>query len=338
MAQVRSQKHSKLTHTFAKRDALKSVLAQSNELAAAIEAFATSKHEALTAALRAALQSGFARSNLHLGGARHGVVVLRQPPRSPSGDPACTSATLLRVCQATLAGSAVTVHLVSAEDGAAHACNLLQRATASTETLLLVIGQPQLEELLDLAPPADLAHSGASPQPTGSSSAWRFLSFVFEYDQLSESLQLAAQSHGHLTTFNLRPANGPVVNHATDGGVDKSLAGTFDGTLDDSPLAAMAMTLREAHGCAYDELIDVTALMRTEEPVTSCAASAVGYTNCASSCNGSTSTRRPHRADVSSPVLMGEELLRYPKLHSLLRRKGLTLIETSTALPHLILE
>ena len=36
--------------------------------------------------------------------------------------------------------------------------------------------------------------------------------------------------------------------------------------------------------------------------------------------------------------MMGDDLLRYPRLHALLRRRGVRLIETSAARPHLILD
>ena len=36
--------------------------------------------------------------------------------------------------------------------------------------------------------------------------------------------------------------------------------------------------------------------------------------------------------------MIGEALLRYPRLHALLRRRGVVLTETSVALPHLILD
>ena len=80
MAQVLSQKHSKLTHTFQRRQALKEILSQREELGTAIRQFEASKLEALDHALKAALRSGFASADLHLSAARHGLVAVAASP------------------------------------------------------------------------------------------------------------------------------------------------------------------------------------------------------------------------------------------------------------------
>ena len=146
------------------------MLAQREELALAIEAFEASKLEALSAALRSALRSGFARSNLHLSSARHGVIALRQPARTPA---------LLHAVEAATKGcKQLAVHTIGDESGGAlHVRNLIQRAAASTETLLLIMGQEQLDELMDTQ-----ASSSSTPaqavQACGGASAWRSFAYL----------------------------------------------------------------------------------------------------------------------------------------------------------------
>jgi replication-associated recombination protein RarA len=95
------------------------VLNDREALSTALASFQTSKLAALTAALEAAVRCGFARSDLHLSSGRHGLVALRTAPKS---------AAVARACEAAVAGSPIVVHEISAEQGAAHVRNLVQRS------------------------------------------------------------------------------------------------------------------------------------------------------------------------------------------------------------------
>ena len=146
-------------------------------------------------------------------------------------------------------------------------------------------------------------------------------------------VQLAAQSQSHLTTLSLRPTDSPVVDHAVDGEPPAEAdGGTDGGGSDDSPLSAMATALRTAHGRSYDELIDVSALLRLP------AATASESARDASNAGVGNLVAEAHRDAGISAVMIGDELLRFPRLHALLRKRGVPLVETSAALPHLILD
>ena len=106
MEQVLSKKQSKLTHTFQRRQALKAILAQREELGAAIASFETSKLHALTHAIKSAVKSGFSKTDLHLSASRHGLIALRQCPRSTA---------IFDACEAAVRGSRVSVHQIDPE-------------------------------------------------------------------------------------------------------------------------------------------------------------------------------------------------------------------------------
>lgn len=207
MSQVSSQKQSKLTLTFARRESLKAVLVQREELSTAIATFQRGKLNALSAALQSALRSGFGKADLHLGAGRHGVITLRQTSRAHA---------VVHACEAALQGSLVRVHHILPEAGASHVRNLVQRAAAANETLLLILGQPDLQALLMGKADAPGAEVGASagdvegsaarsggcgsvsgvwnPAGTGCEPSWRSFAYLVEYDALPNETVLAAQS------------------------------------------------------------------------------------------------------------------------------------------------
>ena len=92
-------------------------------------------------------------------------------------------------------------------------------------------------------------------------------------------------------------------------------------------LVAMASALREAHGRAYDELIDVSALDRAP------AAATGAFASC---CTPSGSGTQPSIAAFGA-VMVGDELLHFPRIHDVLRRRRVSLVETSAVVPHLTL-
>jgi hypothetical protein len=181
---------------------------------------------------------------------------------------------------------------------------------------------------------------------------WDRLAFLFEYDSLPEAVQLAAQSRAHLCAINLRPTDSPVVNHETDndtGAHNEGSATTDAASAKISPLTAMASALREVHGGAYDDLIDVSALARAQEAAAVAAAHGAACQEAPSTIDrrGQGSLQNPTGTGAGTgassgasagAVMVGDELLRFPEIHALLRRRRVPLIECSAALPHLIID
>ena len=330
MGQVESRKQAKLTHTFARREALKSVLAQHEQLGRSIAAFERSKLEALRAALRSAREGGLGQASPRT--ARHAIMVVKASERKAED--------LARVCREALEGTPVSVQRVSNESGGAdHAANLFQHAHAKKETLLLLLTHGQLADLkvekrLEL---------------------WHHVSHLVEYDQLPEAQHLAAQSQPHLCTISLRPSSSPVVRYdqgtaacgasgrdasgsagAGGGGTDTAAAGSAvagsasagsanAGSAGTAPvpipapapapgpgpapapassrLMEMAISLREAQGLTYDDLIDTTALLHRAPPAHASKQAVRGAED---------ETGRRWVGDV---VMVGDELLlRFPRL------------------------
>lgn len=157
--------------------------------------------------------------------------------------------------------------------------------------------------------------------------------------------------------ISLRAADSPVVDHSIDNEpvsndvASASLSGSAGG--DDtcaesrcdiskgttSALAAMVAALRTAHGRKYDDLLDVTALLR--HPTSN----AIGHVTAATTATATSASDRARMhaehgvpSDHAGAVMMGDDLLRFPRVHALLRRRGVPLIETSAALPHLTID
>ena len=95
MAQVESQKQSKLTHTFARCKALKAVLSDREQLGRALDAFESSKLQALRAALQHATCQALPSTPSASGGQQHGLIAISRLSRRPQR--------LARVCEESLA-------------------------------------------------------------------------------------------------------------------------------------------------------------------------------------------------------------------------------------------
>ena len=143
---------------------------------------------ALAAALDSVVRGGL---DLRVSYARHGVVALRCPLRSLA---------VLKVCEAAACGGRLAVHAVGGERASVRAHNLLFRAAASSETLLLLVDFGTLEQLLNMGANDNLSS----------------IAYLVEYDQLPNALQLVAQSQSHLSMIRLRPSS----NGNTDGAND----------------------------------------------------------------------------------------------------------------------
>ena len=361
LAQVESKKQVKLTHTFARREALKAVLSQREPLASALEAFEASKHDALRIALRHALRApaialtpssgggggggGGSGGGGGLGGPpRHGAVAMGQPSRRPER--------VVGVCEQFLAQAAArhgasggalgafTVQLITAEMSAAQVISLVQRASAMDERLLLVVAAPELEAMLTAQ----------------STTLWHNFAFVIEYDPLPDAQQLGALSHAHLCVVSLRPSDSPVVVDDDDDAADAlegrnaapqgvgatptAASAAQTQSAGGSALMQMARLLRDAHGRAYDDVLDVSSII---ERASNGSGGVIGGGG-DSGAGAISSESRPADALAASScirrdaVMIGDDLLRYPRLQALLQRKGIPLIETSVDLPHLILD
>jgi len=355
LAQVESKKQVKLTHTFARREALKAVLSQREPLASALEAFEASKHDALRTALSHALRApavALAPSSGGAGGAggppRHGAVAMGLPSRRPER--------VVGVCEQFLAQAAArhgasggalgafTVQLITAEMSAAQVISLVQRATAMDERLLLVVAAPELEAMLTAQ----------------STTLWHNFAFVIEYDPLPDAQQLGALSHAHLCVVSLRPSDSPVVHDDDDDAADAAMEGRHAAaqgvgatptaasaaqaqSAGGSALMQMARLLRDAHGRAYDDVLDVSSIVERA----SNGSGGIVVVGGDSGAGAISSDCRPADALAGSncirrrcadAVMIGDDLLRYPRLQALLQRKGIPLVETSVDLPHLILD
>ena len=370
LAQVEAKRLSKLGEAFARREALKAILAAKLPLGRALEAYEAAKHDALRAALRHALRQPCCAmlpptmSDGDRGGGRggsHGLVALGQAPRRAEQ--------LQSVCEEVahaVALSRLTVQMVTSEMSASHVANLLQRASAASERLLLLLPSMQLDALV--------AHRPDGP------SMWHDFGFVIEYDPLPDVLQLGALSHSHLCVVSLRPSDSPAALHddapatasnaaatgttGTIGTAAGTGTGTGTGTIDttagtgtaaasfggggqplassgtvsaptapESALMQMARSLREAHGREYDDVLDVTAMVQRVE--------ATG----GGGGGGSRSAERQQlprsgsgAGSLPRVVMVGDDLLRYPRVQALLQRQGIALVETSVDVPHLILD
>lgn len=179
----------------------------------------------------------------------------------------------------------------------------------------------------------------------GGTSAWSLLAYLIEYDMLPEAVQLTAQAQIRLTTITLRPTDSPVVDyssmdttqppelqqvsariHEQEDGLAVGEGHETRNRDEKAPLAAMASALREAHGRSSDDLIDVSALARS-----------LGIRP-----NGSAPPASPFTLasdGLNCSLLVGDDLLHFfPRIHGLLRQRGVKLLETSVELPHIILD
>ena len=307
LAQVVCQKHSKLSHTFAKHATLQVVLKQRDELADALLTCRTSRHKALAAALRHIItRKGFGLDGRRGSPARHVLVTLRHSGSPPD---------LIRLCEHILSSLSATASVHATAAAPAHARSLLHQ----TGPLLLLSGPEDL---------VAASHQAAAEGGSNSSvPLWKQLAHVIEFDPLPEHLRLAAQAHDHLSIITLRPADSPVVDHDRD--LDEDVNAPIHAP--PSALAELAASLREGHCAAYDDILDVSRLLREQQPpATSEHASVDGVEEHPPANSGD---------DYRRPVLVGEDLVcRQPRLLNLLRRRGVQLIESGTPLPHLILD
>ena len=270
----------------------------------AVETFASSKLNALRDSLGCAVEMGLGSQTSRCRDARHAVLAIQRVPRDPQR--------LLRLCNEVFDGRSVAVHLITEVQGAAHALHIVERAQVGRSTVLLIMDLSLLNALLLMVQQQAM---------------WQPFAYLVEYDHLPETLELSAQAHPHLTTFILQASDEP---HAARNDAS-SLRGTpaapgTDACGAPSALMNLALSVRAAQGLAYDELIDVSVLVRRTAAHT------------ASEDAQHSSSPSDHASRSNSPairtLMIGDDLLTTcPRLHSLLTRKRVTLIETYTLTP-----
>ena len=121
----------------------------------------------------------------------------------------------------------------------------------------------------------------------------------------------------------MRGADSPVLS-ATD--IDGEAAPPAGPEADE--LERVAESIRAVQGRQYDDLVDVSALAHPAHPLAT-AAGAGG---------GDGGVRGDGGGGGAVSLMVGSDLLRLPRLHSLLERKGVWLVETSAHLPTIMLD
>ena len=321
--------------------ALASLVEGKEAVASAIARVDESMRRAVRAALGSAIDEGFgsARSGgvagepllrqadgqHHGAAARHGVIGFASQRLLPAVRSECEQA--LR--RGSDAEAGLSVQVVAVDEGMEpqHVLNLIQRSRqmagggGTGAALLLLLPHDKLLQF-DVFPWAE------------------FRLYIEANEENVPPLHLRAQLLQPLLSVHiLRPYEAPdapgdegaVGGEPSDGVAppETELPGGKDGPAASEALREAARLLRRSHGGRYDDSINLEAVHARKQ-------------GSAARSDGSGSRRgdtHPSGAGaIPWPVMIGEALLEAPRLHRLLRRKGLQLIETSSPLPHLFLD
>lgn len=230
---------------------------------------------------------------------------------------------LLSDCEAVLEGSGISLLEVSSEMTFEHVCNWLTRLgpSGSGGTLLMLMSFNKLDHFASMA---------AFP--------WQSFLVVFEVGNLPVLHRLSVHLQPQTKLFAIAAVASDKPSHLVVD-EDSTLEGPHETLTEDSVLTEAALALRLAHRAAYDAILDVSVLLSTHSPASRGRSSAELLIKEESGIESPRACTSP-AIDFSMlrPIHIGDRLLEIPRLHFLLRQKGIALVECSSTMPHLILD